>query len=276
MIILLTGKPGVGKTTALKKFVELYDQPSNWVITSRIPNPSGDGGLGFIATNSQGQTQTVSHKTDIPSDIVVGRNHVDVKAVEKMFVPILQDILDQPQKLAIIDEIGPIEMASPMFEALLPRVLSPKNDLVAIVHLEEERLEQYRQSTDNVLLHVSLENRDTLPRALLVMAQHRQKFNELDEKQRKVVIALLKEYISKAQLLQVEKLMKNAIYYATSGYVSRVTDGRWLVQGKHGSYAVTKNVSEYSCICDLFNGKAKYADHAGECSHTQGVKIFEA
>lgn len=70
MIILLTGKPGIGKTTALQKFIKLYDYPSRWIITTRIPNPSGDGGLGFVATNSRGQTQIVSHKTDIPSDIL--------------------------------------------------------------------------------------------------------------------------------------------------------------------------------------------------------------
>src|SRR5258707_499529 len=99
MIILLTGKPGIGKSTIIEKLIALHKEPAAWVVTSAILRPElGDRG-GFAATNSAGIRRIISHKTDIKSDVVVGENHVDLAAVNAMFADALEEATKPDGKL---------------------------------------------------------------------------------------------------------------------------------------------------------------------------------
>jgi nucleoside-triphosphatase THEP1 len=276
MVILLIGKSGIGKSCILQKLIATYEDPSLWITTARLPNPSGDGGLGFLATNSFGKARIVSHKTDVQSDIVVGRNHVDVHAVDEMFVPVMKEVATSNDLVAFIDEIGPIELASSVFESLLPEVFGSHNDIVAIIHADDPRLEKYRTMNDALLLTVTLDNRDTLAASLLSIIQKRDDINSLTESQRIFVNKRLAQYVVTSHMMQIKKLLKHAIPYVLEGKIKQLSPEHWAVEGRHGHYSVQIEEGNLACTCDLFNGRNQYQGEAGECSHIQAVQLLQA
>jgi len=273
MIILLTGKPGVGKSTLIKKVIDSYKDPMLWVMTHELLTEKGNR-VGFQANNSKGQIETVSHKTNIQSAAVIGQNAVDLNAVDRMFGRILNEAISF-NGLTIVDEIGPIQLLSSKFAEALSDAFSHSGqvNLISTIHYNDERLEEFRISKDAWLFKVDETNRDVLTRLVILCAQHMETINNLSKKQKDQTFTLLNKYIDGAKLIQVEKLLNNAIHYATNGSVKK-SDANWKIDGKHGSYVVQKNDSDYSCTCDLYNGRGMYTNNGGECSHIQAVGMI--
>jgi nucleoside-triphosphatase len=276
MIILLTGKPGIGKSTVIEKLIRLVEEPASWVVTSAIHRPElGDRG-GFAATNSAGANMVISHKTDIKSDVIIGKNHVDVSAVDAMFAGALNDAGKPGSKLTIIDEIGPIQLLSPAFTTALDHVFNSKADMIATIHYSDEHLAPYRNSPHAVLLQVTPENRDMLPGALATLAKQRQHIKQLEPAQQTVFFSLFRHYVNENKPTQLQKLTDNAIDYVLNHQVKQSDSTTWEVAGRHGSYHVSLADDSYSCTCDLYNGRGNYAGQAGDCSHIQAVMIKTA
>lgn len=267
MIVLLTGRPGIGKSTVVEKFTSQYDGSATWVVTSAIPRPEG-GRAGFAAANSAGMAKIISHKTDIDSDVVIGENRVDIAAVDAMFAHALDSALRHEGELAVIDEIGPIQLLSPSFTFALERAFGSSIDLIATIHRKDDRLAEYRNSPLATLLEVTEENRDMLPAVLVALARNRQHINRLSGGQWRVFRRLLLRYAVDARLLQIQKLANNAAQYVVDAKVVPVDD-HWTIAGRHGDHHVAAQDDGYICDCDLFNGKGKYAGNAGEVlAHT--------
>lgn len=272
MIILLTGEPGVGKSTLIEKLVKQYAEPASWVVTAGIPRPEG-GRAGFSALNSEGVTRTISHKTDIDSDVIIGENHVDLEAVEAMFATALENALTNNDTLTIVDEIGPIQLLSPAFTNTLHRVFAEGADLVATIHYSDERLRKYRESPGVLLIQVSKESRDELVDILLLILKHRHEIDALPEDTRTRTLELLRTYIAHSQTMQLQKLLNHAIRYVAEKRLQPLKDNEWTITGDHGSYTITKEGAAFACTCDLFNGRSEYTGRAGECSHIQAVRL---
>lgn len=271
MIILLTGKPGVGKSTIIERFIARNTVQSTWVVTVGMPRPQGDRG-GFMAINSAGVRRVISHKTDIASNVVVGENHVDIAAVDAMFADVLSGAIHSDKSLTIVDEIGPIQLLSPAFVSALEAVFAGRADVIATIHYKDERLKAYRSSARAALLEVTVENRDMLPAVLVLLAEQRGVIHNLSKIQQAALYNLLQYYVAHTQELQINKLLRNALPYVAENRV-QPEGGGWRVAGRHGSYYVRHEGGEYSCECDLFNGTGSYAGQAGICSHIQAVCI---
>lgn len=276
MIILLTGKPGVGKSTVVEKFISRSSLPIEWVMTKAILEPKTGRRLGFVAENSAGKRQTISHKTDIHSSVAVGENRVAVKAVDEVFSDFLEKVQNSEGSLTIIDEIGPIQLLSPRFNDLLGRIFTTdRGTILATIHYTDERLREYRDNAEYLLLEVSAINRGMLPGALVAITEGSADVGRMTQKQQMTIRRLLARYIQQAEEIQTRKLMRNAIPYVVNGRVGRAGDGHWRVSGNHGVHHVTRDGEALACDCDLFRGVNHYADRAGECSHIQSALIFE-
>ncbi|EDK72755.1 nucleotide kinase-like protein [candidate division TM7 genomosp. GTL1] len=271
MIILLTGKPGSGKSTIIRKLIESYDEPAFWVVVDSIPRPEG-GRAGFIARNSLGETRIISHKTDIDSELVIGKNRVDLEAVTHMF----GNITPYSNELVILDEIGPIQFLAPGFKEHLDKLFATHTDMIATIHFDNPQVAPYRVHPKIFLLEATQQNRDLLPEALRLVAKNRQTVDALTAPQQKIVFDLLRKALAEQHQLQIEKLLINAIHYVTDGKVAQHGSHRWHVSGHHGEYILEGTASNLQCSCDLFNGRGEYAGSAGECSHIQAVKIQTA
>lgn len=268
MIVLVTGKPGSGKSTALSTLTERYDDVATWVVTHAILDAAGKR-LGFAAENNAGQRWLISHKTDIESATVVGSNRVDRDALDAAFAKVLHDA--NAETVTLIDEIGPMQLLSDEFRRQLRRAFEAKTvQLVASVHYNDSQSAPYRMADHALLLEVTEANRDALPGLLHQLLQRRQQVDDLPPAQFAAFKGLLERAIKNNAMLQAEKLCCNALEYVWR--VKLGAAGGWIVAGSHGTYNITDDQG-LRCTCDLFNGRGKYARQAGECSHIQAVHI---
>jgi nucleoside-triphosphatase len=167
-IFLLTGAPGIGKTTALSEVVDTL-KTRGTSVGGMMSCELREGGVrvGFevvdLTSGKRGWLAHVSQKTG-PQ---VGRYHVNLADLEAVGVKAIEDAIQNSAILAI-DEIGPMELFSRKFrQAVKDAVESPKV-VIAIVHAKarDPLITQVKQRSDAELFEVTLANRDGLAELL--------------------------------------------------------------------------------------------------------------
>ena len=164
-ILLLTGSPGVGKTSLVLRIVESlkakgYDVGS---MVSREVRVERDR-VGFEILNlNTGRKGWLAHvaKKEGPQ---VGRYRVNVGDLEAIGVEAITSAI-ATSDVIVIDEIGPMELHSRKFrEAVLKAAESPKL-LVGVVHWKAaDTLIDRVKGRDDAEVHlVTVENRENLP-----------------------------------------------------------------------------------------------------------------
>jgi nucleoside-triphosphatase len=110
--ILLTGRPGYGKTTAVMKIVDSLDSERlAGFYTQEIRKNSIR--KGFSWKRLDGAEGTLAH-VDIKGRFKVGKYGVDIEGFDENAVPVL-DIERTDADLFVIDEIGKMECFSKKF-----------------------------------------------------------------------------------------------------------------------------------------------------------------
>ncbi|MEE9524728.1 MAG: NTPase [Thermodesulfovibrionales bacterium] len=157
--ILITGNPGVGKTTLIRKIAnELNDHNPVGFYTAEIR----ERGIrkGFELVGLEGVKAILAH-TDIKSSKKVGKYGVDLIGFEG-FLGRLEPVRSEPS-IVIIDEIGKMECFSDKFMGMIGEVLESENLLVATVALKGGRIIADIKKRDDVnIFEVTRENRDRL------------------------------------------------------------------------------------------------------------------
>jgi nucleoside-triphosphatase len=157
--ILITGLPGVGKTTLILKLAKNLKnlQPVGFC-TEEIR----EAGVrrGFELQSFDGQKGLLSH-VDAKSRCRVGKYGVDVPGFEQFlsFVP-----FNAPKtKLIIIDEIGKMECLSPKFRKLMAEILDSDKLLIATIALRGSGfIAEIKARPDVELLEITEKNRNNL------------------------------------------------------------------------------------------------------------------
>lgn len=127
--ILITGIPGIGKTTLIRKISEIFKEfnPAGFYISEIIE----DGvRTGFELVSLYGDSRVLSH-INLKTKYIVGKYKVDIKGFENM----LDNIFSREKKtgLYIIDEIGKIECKSKKFSKLIIDLLNSDKPVVASI-----------------------------------------------------------------------------------------------------------------------------------------------
>ena len=121
--LLVTGLPGVGKTTLIKKLSEaLKDFHPVGFYTEEIREEGVRKGFELISLD--GKKGLLSHK-NIRSPYKVGQYKVDIKGFEDFIDSI--SFFNPLTHLIIIDEIGKMECLSSQFKKLLKEILDSRN-----------------------------------------------------------------------------------------------------------------------------------------------------
>jgi nucleoside-triphosphatase len=157
--ILLTGFPGVGKTTSIKK---LSEELSSIKPVGFYTEEIREGGMrkGFDLINIDGRRGLLSH-IEITSPYRVGRYRVDVKGFEDFLDSIA--FFAAATRLIIIDEIGKMECLSPKFRRLIKEILESEKMLIATVAFKGSGLiEEIKKRDDVRLFEVTQKNRNSL------------------------------------------------------------------------------------------------------------------
>lgn len=158
--LLLTGPPGVGKTTVVRRVVERLRatvSPAGFY-TEEIR--VGGVRRGFRAVSFAGTERILAH-VDIRSSHTVGKYGVDVAAVDELAATTLAP--DDRHAVYVVDEIGRMECLSSRFIEAMRLLLSSDRLIVATIGLRGEGfISEAKTRTDAELWHVSRANRDLL------------------------------------------------------------------------------------------------------------------
>ncbi|MBO3799602.1 MAG: NTPase [Candidatus Brockarchaeota archaeon] len=170
MKILITGRPGIGKTTLISKVFKglrdkgvsaggmiTYEVREKGVRTGFIVEDLKTGLKGIMASITQGPGPRV------------GKYIVNVAEIERVGVKAVENALADDEVI-IIDEIGPMELYSNSFKTIVSKTFSSSKKVVATIHYKASQDSFCRSilSKTGVKTYVvTLENRNSLPNIIL-------------------------------------------------------------------------------------------------------------
>jgi nucleoside-triphosphatase len=156
---LITGLPGMGKTTLTKRISEsLMDLNPVGFYTEEIR----EEGIrkGFELVSFDGRRAILSH-TDTKSPYRVGKYKVDVKAFEDFLGSI--PFFNPNTHLIMIDEIGKMECLSDQFKKLMEELLDSEKSVIATIALKGSGfIEEIKKRNDMKLFEITQRNRNSL------------------------------------------------------------------------------------------------------------------
>ena len=132
--ILVTGQPGAGKTTAVRKMVDYLIQNGvkcRGFYTDEVKD--GSHRIGFdIVTVPEGHRAPLSRMEGYPTSFpTVGKYRVNVESIDELAAPSLE--LEEGVVL-VLDEVGRMELKSERFRAQVERLLeSPTVRLIGAI-----------------------------------------------------------------------------------------------------------------------------------------------
>ena len=161
---LITGRPGVGKTTLVQKMVErLPKDGMAGFFTAEIR--SGGERMGFELRGLNGEQRILAH-ADMKSPHRVGRYGVDTEGFEEFLANL--GLTHPDVSSVVVDEIGKMELFSERFRMLIHKILNSDKLLLATVALHGKGLIQdIKRRPDVHLFEVTRDNRDALVSSML-------------------------------------------------------------------------------------------------------------
>ena len=155
--ILITGLPGSGKTTIIKRLCVIFKEfnPLGF-ITSEIYE--GENRVGFEVANLFGDSRIFAH-TKLKSKVNVGKYKVDLRA----FDDFLDKTFSKEKKtgLYMIDEIGRMECTSRKFSKLIIELLGSNKPVVAAIAEKGTGLiNDIKKRDDVALFEITEQNRE--------------------------------------------------------------------------------------------------------------------
>ena len=157
--LLITGLPGVGKTTLIRR---LYEALKEFHPIGFYTAEIREEGVrkGFELVTLEGKRRVLSH-VDIKSRYRVGRYKVDVSGFEDFLDGI--SFFDPSSNMMMVDEIGKMECLSDKFEKILKKILDSEKWVIATIALKGSGLiAGVKQRQDIKLFEITQNNRDVL------------------------------------------------------------------------------------------------------------------
>ena len=161
--ILITGRPGVGKTTLVRNVAGQIPGAGGFY-TEEVRE--GGGRVGFDIVTLAGQRDVLSsiHRRLGPR---VGKYVVSIDGIDGVAVQSVERAIAQG-RLVVIDEIGKMELYSDRFKEVTLRALdSDVPVLAAIMSRSEPFCDAVKSRADVKMVEVTLENRGVLADELL-------------------------------------------------------------------------------------------------------------
>jgi nucleoside-triphosphatase len=171
-VLLLTGKPGVGKTTVMVKTVEALKE-RGVCVGGVVSQEAREGGarVGFeildLYTGKGGWLAHVNQKTG-PR---LGKYRVNMVDLDGVGAQAIINAMGRCSVIAI-DEVGPMEFFSDKFKAAVRQALESSMLFIAVVHwkADDRLISESKLREDAETFTVTLENRGALPKLLVEKA----------------------------------------------------------------------------------------------------------
>ncbi|MHA2351808.1 MAG: NTPase [Candidatus Thorarchaeota archaeon] len=158
--VLLTSKPGIGKTTTLRSIVDNLDPNNIAGFWSQEIREEGRR-VGFKIETISGKVGTLAH-VNLKTGPRVSKYRVNVDDIDSVMVPEMK-MARESGRLIIIDEIAKMELFSENFKDEVLRCLDTKRVLGTIQERKHPFLDEVRSREDVELLELTLMNRNHMP-----------------------------------------------------------------------------------------------------------------
>jgi nucleoside-triphosphatase len=168
--LLLTGGPGVGKTTIVRRVAAGLDPRRARGFTTEEIRVRGRR-TGFRLETLDGTLETLAH-VDLRSPHRVGSYGVDVATLDRVAASTLA--ADPAVKVYLVDEIGRMECLSARFVAAVRELLDSPRLLVGTIAARGGGfIEEAKRRRDVEVWMVTRENREALPAKVLAWLRER-------------------------------------------------------------------------------------------------------
>lgn len=159
MKILITGDPGTGKTTLIKKLMDSLDWPKAGFYTEEIRESGARKGFKFETL--KGEKGILAH-VDFSGPMRVGKYGIRLELFENLAVSSIEEGI-QRQCLIVIDEIGKMELFSRRFQAVLIKAFDSDSPVLATIgKFFHPLLKEIKNQSDVVLFELTCANRSAL------------------------------------------------------------------------------------------------------------------
>jgi nucleoside-triphosphatase len=167
-VLLLTGPPGVGKTTVLMKAVKALKE-KGMCVGGMISREVREGGtrIGFeildLTSSRRGWLAHINQK----SGPQVGKYRVNLEDLDFIGANAIADAVEKCDVIAI-DEIGPMELFSEKFKEAVRKTLKSHKPVLAVVHwkAKERLINEAKSRDDSETFTVTYKHRDKLPETI--------------------------------------------------------------------------------------------------------------
>ncbi len=164
--LLLSGRPGVGKTTIIRSIAEYLGPRAGGFYTEEIREAGRRTGFRLVALDGP---RGILAGLNIPSPYRVGRYGLCLSDLERVGVDSLWRAIRHPEvSVVVIDEIGKMEILSSAFrEAVLAGLDGPKPVVGTVTMARSSWVDRIKSRPEVTLQEVTLANRFALPTLIL-------------------------------------------------------------------------------------------------------------
>jgi nucleoside-triphosphatase len=157
--ILLTGRPGCGKTTLVKRVVHALAPSAGGFYTEEVREHGAR--VGFKIVTLDGKEALLAH-VDFKTTERVGKYGLDLSALQTVGIEALRTAV-HARKLVVIDEIGPMEIRSPIFRDVVNEAFNSGAPILATITARSFPFtDAIKKRADVTMIEVRPSNRDQL------------------------------------------------------------------------------------------------------------------
>lgn len=165
--LLLTGRPGVGKTTVIKKVAEALGDQAAGFYTEEIRQENGQR-TGFRLVTLDGEEAVMAH-VDLREEgrPRVSRYGVDVSTIEALGVSALRRAMASEQ-VVMVDEIGKMELFSDAFRKTVRQAVEGDAAVLGtVMSARHPWVDELKAKEQVAVWEVTTGNRNQLPERIL-------------------------------------------------------------------------------------------------------------
>jgi nucleoside-triphosphatase len=157
--VLLTGRPGCGKTTLVKRVINEASLPAGGFYTEEMREAGTRVGFKLVTLDGE---EAVFAYVNFKTGERLGTYGLNLSTLEAVGVKAIREAT-RTQQLVVIDEIGPMELRSPIFRAAVSEALDSGAPILAtIVARPLPFTDAIKKRADVTVIEVRPDNREQL------------------------------------------------------------------------------------------------------------------